>query len=128
MRWLAGRVCTGYAIMLCIGFIVSLTNKQAAERILVETGGINMNTWLVGRHPIGFYTKKHQKAITNEETKQEELGMKTFFMKMRIMAGQVNLKDNKFGLADYKWLSKEEIQNEVDPSYWRQTRHMLVEL
>ena len=33
-----------------------LTSRlQAAERILVQSCGINMNTWLVGNHPVGHY-------------------------------------------------------------------------
>ncbi|KAF2197146.1 50S ribosomal subunit L30 [Delitschia confertaspora ATCC 74209] len=94
---------------------------DAAERILVHSGGINMNTWLIGRVPIGHHEAKYPTAKSNE------LGLKTFFMKARIMAGQANLKDNKLGLADFKWLAKEEVQKTVDGKYWHSIKNMLAE-
>jgi large subunit ribosomal protein L46 len=85
-----------------------------------------MNTWLVGHVPIGHHqleystTKKHASGLT-------EYGAKTFFLKARIMAGQVNLKENKLGLKDFKWLAKEELQKEVDEGYWKSVKNMLAE-
>jgi large subunit ribosomal protein L46 len=43
------------------------------------------------------------------------------------MAGQANLKDNKLGLQDFKWLAKEELQKEVDGDYWKSVKNMLAE-
>lgn len=43
------------------------------------------------------------------------------------MAGQVNLKDNKLGLKDFKWLAKEELRKEVEEPYWRSVKNMLAE-
>ena len=37
------------------------------------------------------------------------------FLKARNMAGQVDFKANKLELEDYKWLSNEELQQQVDP-------------
>lgn len=56
-----------------------------------------------------------------------EHGTKTFFMKARIMAGQVNLKENKFGFQDFKWLAKDELRNQVPGSYWRSIKNMLAD-
>ncbi|KAA6414044.1 MAG: 50S ribosomal subunit L30 [Lasallia pustulata] len=99
----------------------------AAERIIVQAGGLNMNTWVVGNLPVGHQSIDYPKTIVDEEKKIEQLGEKTFFMKARIMGGQANLKDNKFGLEDFKWLAKDEIQKEVHPRYWSAVRNMLVE-
>ena len=55
------------------------------------------------------------------------LGEKTFFMKARIMAGQADLKDNKFGLVDFKWLAKEEIRGVLDPREWNAVKNCLYE-
>ncbi|KAF2714686.1 hypothetical protein K504DRAFT_395271 [Pleomassaria siparia CBS 279.74] len=97
----------------------------AAERIIVQSGGINMNTWVVGKVPIGH----HQVDIPEESLKASpnpnELGYKTFFMKARIMAGQADLKENKLGLEDFKWLTREEIEKAVTFDYWRSVRNML---
>lgn len=85
-----------------------------------------MNTWLVGRVPIG-HAQIEYKSPKKTETGLQEQGSKTFFMKARIMAGQANLKDNKLGLQDFKWLHKDELKTAVDGDYWRQIKNMLSE-
>ena len=107
---------------------------QAAERVLVQSGGINMNTWIVGNAPVGHYVSKApapgmkpEGEVVGEADPQKQ-GEKTFFMKARIMAGQFDLSANKLGLKDYKWLAKEELEKEVDPVYWKAIRNMLVDL
>jgi len=91
-----------------------------------------MNTWLVGKAPVGHFVHKSLKPSSGTEKdiqdKAENVAEKTFFMKVRMMAGQATLADNKLGLEDYKWLAKEEVQNEVHPSYWRAVKNMLVEI
>lgn len=82
-----------------------------------------MNTWIVGNSPVGYYELKHKSLLQKDTT--SELGEKTFFMKARIMAGQANLEQNKFGLSDYKWLVKEEISKTVDNHYWASVKNML---
>lgn len=104
---------------------MTLTYFQAAERIIVETAGPNMNTWIVGNAPVGHYTFDFLKVIENQERKTKELGEKTWFMKARIMAGQANLAANRFGYEDFKWLTKEEIQKLVTARYWKFCEDML---
>ena len=85
-----------------------------------------MNTWVVGYVPIGHLSYNFVKPQIS--TNGIELnGQKTFFLKARIMAGQANLKGNKFDLKDFKWLCKEEVQKVVDQSYWSQVKNMLAE-
>lgn len=43
------------------------------------------------------------------------------------MAGQANLSDNKFGLVDFKWLAKDEIEKELQPSDWNSVRNVLLD-
>ncbi|KAH9866669.1 hypothetical protein J1614_008362 [Plenodomus biglobosus] len=97
----------------------------AANRILTQAGGPDMNTWLVGHVPIGQHQLEYPEPKPLGSLK--EYGAKTFFMKARIMAGQVNLKENKLGLQDFKWLAKEELKKEVDGSYWKSIKNMLAE-
>lgn len=99
---------------------------QAAERILVQSGGVNMNTWVVGNAPIGHISQDHE-AIRKTEQGSNELGLRTFFMKARIMAGQADLKQNKLGLKDFQWLVREEVEKLVKPEYWKSIRNMLAE-
>lgn len=99
---------------------------QAAERVLIQAAGINMNTWVVGNAPIGHEEHNYRHPITDSKGVQE-LGVKTFFMKARIMAGQVDLVKNVFGLKDFRWLAKEEISRMVTPRYFSVIQNMLAE-
>jgi large subunit ribosomal protein L46 len=85
-----------------------------------------MNTWVVGNVPIGHYQHDYIESLKTASG-LNELGMKTFFMKARIMAGQANLENNKFGLTDFKWLAKEEVKTEVNNKYWHSVKNMLAE-
>ncbi|KAH7419613.1 39S mitochondrial ribosomal protein L46-domain-containing protein, partial [Cadophora sp. MPI-SDFR-AT-0126] len=103
---------------------------QAAERILVQSAGVNMNTWIIGHVPIGHhvvpptYTKTEPEASTSQ---LQHPGSKTFFMKGRIMAGQADLAANAFGLTDFKWLTKEEVKKHVSTRYWSYVQNMLAD-
>ncbi|EMC98889.1 hypothetical protein BAUCODRAFT_120182 [Baudoinia panamericana UAMH 10762] len=111
---------------------------QAAERILVQSCGINMNTWIVGNHPVGHHAARFESPIlskispnrlvstSNHELEQEEYGEKVFFMKGRIMAGQADIKSNEYGDSEFRWLAKEEVKEVVQPDYWWSVRNMLV--
>ena len=82
-----------------------------------------MNTWVVGNVPIG-----HQVIPSPpDQAGTEQAGVKRFFMKARIMAGQANLEDNKFGLEDFKWLAREEIQKLFKSQDWHAVRNILAE-
>ncbi|KAF4553365.1 39S mitochondrial ribosomal protein L46-like protein [Elsinoe fawcettii] len=100
---------------------------QAAERVLVQAGGINMNTWVVGNSPIGWYQFDSPKTITNKDSNAEDLGEKVFFMKARIMAGQADLTKNVLGDTDFQWLTREELQETVTPQYYSHIKNMLSE-
>lgn len=93
----------------------------------MQSAGSNMNTWIVGNMPIGHRTIRYQRKILDQETGAERLGEKVFFMKGRIMAGQANLSDNKFGLVDFKWLAKDEIEKELQQSDWNSVRNILLD-
>lgn len=100
---------------------------EAAERTLVQAGGTNMNTWIVGNVPIGHQVYKHPQSILDVERGSKELGEKNFFMKARIMAGQANLKDNKLNLGDFQWLTKDELQKALDTCIWAAIRNIVTE-
>ncbi len=86
-----------------------------------------MNTWVVGNIPIGHQVYNYSQGIVNEEKRSVLRGEKIFFMKARILAGQANLKDNQFGLEDFQWLAKEEIQNAFHPRDWNAVTTFLYE-
>lgn len=89
----------------------------------MQSSGLNMNTWVIGNVPIGHQVIQ----FPGDQTGAEHVGIKRFFMKARIMAGQANLKDNKFGLEDFKWLSRDEIQKEFKSQDWHAVRNILAE-
>ena len=70
---------------------------------------------------------KYNQGIVNEGKESVLHGEKIFFMKARILAGQADLKDNQFGLEDFQWLAKEEIQKVFDPRNWNAVRSILPE-
>ncbi len=155
------HVCFVYAIFLpnSLFFLEnSLANMftlQAAERILVQAAGINMNTWIIGHVPVGHYVtkpkysssltyipnsatpsssnteaEKPSRAITRNPTPTSTLyspGRKTFFMKGRILAGQADLKNNLLGLEDFRWATKEEVQKLVKTRYYSFVKDMLAD-
>jgi large subunit ribosomal protein L46 len=98
--------------------------SQAAERILVQTAGPNMNTWIVGHVPVGHHIAKPRYLL---DSSLEKPGEKTFFMKARIMAGQADLKDNLFGLSEFKWLTKEEVAKHVASRYYSWVKNMMAD-
>lgn len=97
-----------------------------------------MNTWLVGHAPIGHYTtipRLHDSTDpentnpnpSKKSTKVVKSGEKTFFMKGRIMAGQADLKGNLYGMEDYAWLTKAEVEGKVGRKYWSWVKNMLAD-
>ncbi len=87
-----------------------------------------MNTWFVGHAPVGHFVRDfRKKSSVDEKEASFSSGEETFFMKARIMAGQADLKENKLGLSEFKWLAKEEIQGVVSTRYWSSIKNMLAE-
>jgi large subunit ribosomal protein L46 len=86
-----------------------------------------MNTWMVGRAPIGHSILPYADRQIKEEEGYRTLGHKTFFMKARILAGQANIKDNAYGVQDFQWLSKDEIEKLVPKRYWYDICKMIPE-
>ena len=84
-----------------------------------------MNTWFVGNVPIGHYTYEYPSGYKDKEG--DFIGKKVFFMKARIMAGQANLTKNTQDLEDFKWLTKEEIDEQCGRTYFNNVKHMLVD-
>ncbi|KAI2731980.1 hypothetical protein CBS147332_1119 [Penicillium roqueforti] len=102
------------------------TLRLAAERTLAQSAGVNMNTWMVGFHPVGWHSfnPRHSKKAGNEI---EVLGSKIFFLKSRMMAGQADLSVNTQGLKDFKWLAKEELPQYLNTQYYSNIKNMLAD-
>ena len=94
---------------------------------MVQAAGVNMNTWVLGNAPVGHYVAESPKA-KDSGSESTEVVEKTFYMKARIMAGQPLLEGNALGLADYKWLSKDELEKQLHPRYWKAVKNMLASL
>lgn len=86
-----------------------------------------MNTWVVGNAPIGWRRDELVEPVVVKDQNVQELGNKTFFMKARIMTGQMDLSKNALGDTDFQWLAKDEIQQVVHSSYYSSIKNMLVE-
>jgi large subunit ribosomal protein L46 len=101
---------------------------EAAERVLLESVGDYMNTWVVGNNPIGHIPIPYSgSAVSVNERGHDLKGDLVFFMKGRIMAGRVDLSKTTLGYKSYRWLAKEELQPLVHKRYWAWVRDMLPE-
>ncbi|KXG52723.1 Ribosomal protein L46 [Penicillium griseofulvum] len=102
------------------------TLRSAAERTLSQSAGVNMNTWMVGFHPVGWHSfnPRRSKKAGNEI---EAPGSKIFFLKSRMMAGQADLSVNTQGLKDFKWLAKEELPQYLNTQYYSNIKNMLAD-
>ena len=89
-----------------------------------QAAGVNMNTWIVGRVPVAHVVTQ---PIMAEDGAVQKKGLKTFFLKGRIMAGQADLKSNTLGYTDFKWLTREELEKELTPEYFRGVRNMMAD-
>ncbi|KAJ5990290.1 hypothetical protein N7522_010497 [Penicillium canescens] len=103
------------------------TLRLAAERTLAQSAGVNMNTWMVGYHPVGWHAYNPPRAKSDKKTEVEVAGSKIFFLKSRIMAGQADLSVNTQNLKDFKWLSKEELSKYLNTQYYSNIKNMLAD-
>ncbi|KDN50537.1 hypothetical protein RSAG8_01035, partial [Rhizoctonia solani AG-8 WAC10335] len=85
-------------------------HTAALEELHSECGP-DMDTWVVGRYPIGV----HQPPKPGSST--------TLFFKAHIFAGQA--KPNGTSIKNFAWLTTEEIKEKVAPEYWASISEML---
>ncbi|KAJ3505274.1 hypothetical protein NMY22_g17643 [Coprinellus aureogranulatus] len=85
---------------------------QAAQKDLWAECGQHMDTWIVGRKPVGVW-----KPSSDSQNP-------VFFYKGHIMAGQVRV-DDKSSVSDFAWLTKEEIGEKLDKEYWEAVKDIL---
>ncbi|KAF9475677.1 50S ribosomal subunit L30 [Pholiota conissans] len=83
---------------------------QAAQKDLYAECGDEMDTWVVGKAPIGVYKPRQTSA---EAQQASEI---VFLFKAHIMAGQVKPQGDH--IEDFAWLTKEEIKMRVHSHYW----------
>ncbi|KAJ5249995.1 hypothetical protein N7489_000405 [Penicillium chrysogenum] len=103
------------------------TLRLAAERTLAQSAGVNMNTWFVGFHPVGWHSFNPRRSKADNATEIEAPGSKIFFLKSRMMAGQADLSVNTQGLKDFKWLAKEELAQYLNTQYYSNIKNMLAD-
>lgn len=83
-----------------------------AEEGLRELGGVNINTWTVSNTPAA--------ALKSSDGSHE------FLIKSHILAGKFDIQD-KNTVADFAWLTKEEVQARVDSSYFDEVGFLLAD-
>ncbi|KAK0621538.1 39S mitochondrial ribosomal protein L46-domain-containing protein [Bombardia bombarda] len=98
---------------------------ETATRILAESAGVNMNTWLVGRVPVAHHV--NEPVLAEDQVTPKKRGEKVFFLKGRIMAGQADLAGNRHGLVDFKWLTKDELKALLPAEYYHSVRNMMAD-
>ncbi|RSM15662.1 hypothetical protein CEP52_000600 [Fusarium oligoseptatum] len=78
---------------------------ESAKRVLDQAAGVNMNTWVVGRVPVAH-------VVTKPTLKAD---------------GSADLEGNPFGYTDFKWLTREELEAELSPEYFKGVRNMMAD-
>nr|KAJ3418336.1 54S ribosomal protein L17 mitochondrial [Polyrhizophydium stewartii] len=86
-----------------------LLHEAASER-LAEACGSAMETWVVGKAPVG-HAKDGNKTV--------------FYMKAHIFSGKIVPSGE---IKDHAWLTKEELASKLDPAYYAQISGMLSDL
>ncbi|KIJ17094.1 hypothetical protein PAXINDRAFT_162053 [Paxillus involutus ATCC 200175] len=106
----------------------------AAHRRLDAECGRHMDTWIVSRNPIGVHHPP-KPAVTAEDVKDVRTLLKyithvlialqdvVFFYKAHILAGQVRPDPKRY--EDFAWLTKGEIGQRTNESYWLGIKDML---
>ncbi|KAH9180377.1 50S ribosomal subunit L30 [Lactarius sanguifluus] len=92
---------------------------ESAARDLRELCGEAMDTWIVGRKPIGLYEIQPPTPLPDSVPLSKTC---VFFFKGHIMSGQVKPSES---VADFAWLTKKEIEKRVDEQYWGGVKDML---
>ncbi|KIK81117.1 hypothetical protein PAXRUDRAFT_833088 [Paxillus rubicundulus Ve08.2h10] len=90
----------------------------AAHRSLDAECGRHMDTWIVSRNPIGVHHPP-KPAVTSDDVKDDVV----FFYKAHILAGQVRPDPKRY--QDFAWLTKGEISQRTNESYWLGIKDML---
>ncbi|KAI1816803.1 39S mitochondrial ribosomal protein L46-domain-containing protein [Poronia punctata] len=97
---------------------------ETAARALELSAGANMNTWMVGRVPVAHYVRQPKYA---EDSSLVQRGEKVFFHKGRILDGQADLTNNKMGLKDFNWLTRDELRTKLEGPYFRAVKNMMAD-
>ncbi|CAG8712006.1 12840_t:CDS:2, partial [Ambispora leptoticha] len=97
---------------------------EAARRELTEECGPDMDVWIVGRRPIGFYQYDFPGMLKKDH--ENYIGAKVFFMKGHIFAGQVKIDNEE--VVDFAWVTKQEMKDYVHEEYYNVVKNMLSEL
>lgn len=91
---------------------------ESTSRVLATLAGKDMNTWTVGRVPIGVMSYAFAKPDMGHN------GNKVYFLKSRIFAGQCKPQKGA-NIEDFGWFTREEVEEKVDPAYWKSISSML---
>lgn len=91
---------------------------ESTSRILSTLAGRNMNTWTVGQVPVGHISYQFAEPDMGYH------GNKVYFLRSRIFAGQCKLQEQS-GIENFGWFTREEIEQKVDPAFWKSISSML---
>ncbi|KAI9033296.1 hypothetical protein DFJ74DRAFT_753877 [Hyaloraphidium curvatum] len=95
---------------------------EAAQRFMKEDYA-DLDTWVVGRVPIGFYTYLFREDDKASRALFRNLGANVFYMKAHVMSGQIQqLKDRA---KEWAWVTKEELKEMTAPDYYEAIKDML---
>ncbi|CDK26861.1 unnamed protein product [Kuraishia capsulata CBS 1993] len=94
---------------------------EAAEQGLREIGSVNMNTWTVSNTPTAVLKYSNGKLL-DAETQEKEVE-REYFIKSHIIGGDFQISSSD--VEEFRWLTKEEVEQTVEPQYYGQLGHLL---
>ncbi|KAI8848718.1 hypothetical protein BC829DRAFT_362341 [Chytridium lagenaria] len=93
---------------------------EAAERHLKHQCGSGLETWMVGKAPVGLSKNSSRKVLVDFVK-----SLITFYMKAHVISGKMEA--NADFIKEHAWLTKEEILTKVSPELWDSSKDMLSE-
>lgn len=76
--------------------------------------------------PIGHQIYNFPQSIVDSDSSTNIRGDKLFYMKARVMAGQIDLSENTV-VSDYQWLTRRELERHVQPRDFAAVKNLLAD-
>jgi large subunit ribosomal protein L46 len=91
-----------------------------------------MNTWMVGRVPVAYEHREPaytggREGDAEPERRIKRYGLDIFYLKVRILAGQVDLAAGreKAGISEFRWLTKDELPGAISQQTFASVRNSM---
>jgi large subunit ribosomal protein L46 len=99
--------------------------RGAAERAVASLCGPHLCATFLGNAPCGYYAYRYPPPM---QTSSGCSGAKVFFFKAQHRSGQVALSDKDKTVSDFMWVSADDLNQYLVPTYARRVKKFLLDL